>query len=82
MLQIKGMTGDGCTQEMTYSLKRSTGGKQVKVDWRLGLREVVFDPALTVARGSSLTQFSDVQYSAQLSTTSGSGSSEGSNREK
>ena len=43
VLQIEGMTCDGCAQAIQYSLKRKKGVKQVKVNWRTGQGEVTFD---------------------------------------
>ncbi len=43
VLQIEGMTCDGCAQSITHALKRAPGIKQVKVDWRAGTGEVTFD---------------------------------------
>ena len=43
LLQIEGMTCDGCAQTISHSLKRDEGVKQVKVNWRTGQGEVTFD---------------------------------------
>ena len=47
VLQIEGMTCDGCAQGITHSLKRAKGIKRVKIDWRAGLGKVAFDPVET-----------------------------------
>ena len=43
VLQIEGMTCDGCAQAIQYSLKRKKRVKQDKVNWRTGQGEVTFD---------------------------------------
>lgn len=51
LLQIEGMTCDGCVQTITHFLKRDKGVKQVKVNWRTGQGEVTFDPEETSELG-------------------------------
>ena len=70
VLQIRGMTCEGCAQGITYSLNRSKGVKQVKVDWRTGLGEVAFDPARTGPQEILADPAFGGHYSAQLSATS------------
>ena len=68
MLEIQGMTCEGCAQGITYALKQSKGIRQVKVDWRAGLGEVAFDTALTSPEEILADPVFKGHYSAQLST--------------
>lgn len=47
VLQIEGMTCDGCAQGIQHALKRAKGVRAVKVNWRTGQGEVSFDPTET-----------------------------------
>lgn len=47
LLQVEGMTCDGCGQTIQYVLKRAKGVKRVEVDWRAGVAEVTFDREVT-----------------------------------
>ncbi len=73
VLQINGMTCEGCAQGITYSLKRLAGVKQVKVDWRTGLAEVAFDPGLTDPQEILAGSAFGGHFSAELSNDSRSG---------
>ena len=68
VLQIKGMTCDGCAQGIAYALKQSKGVKHVKVQWRAGLGEIAFDPTLTDPQEILAAPVFGGQYSAQPST--------------
>ncbi|MBI2886090.1 MAG: heavy-metal-associated domain-containing protein [Chloroflexi bacterium] len=46
-LQIEGMTCEGCAQGIEHGLKRNKGVRRVRVDWRTGLGEVLFDSEAT-----------------------------------
>ena len=47
VLRIEGMTCDGCAQGVQHALKRVAGVSGVKMDWRTGLGEVMFDTEVT-----------------------------------
>ena len=42
LLQVEGMTCEGCAQTIERALKRDKGIKKVQIDWRSGKAEVTF----------------------------------------
>lgn len=66
-LEITGMTCDGCAQSITRALKRSSGVQQVRVDWKMGRGDVVFDPAETSEQGILDNQVFEFGYEARVS---------------
>lgn len=43
LLEIEGMTCDGCAQTVQHALEREKGVKTAEVDWQSGVAEVTFD---------------------------------------
>lgn len=68
LLQIEGMTCDGCAQTIERSLKRDKGIKKVKVDWRSGAGEIVFDPGETDEQEILENRVFQGHYKAQISS--------------
>lgn len=66
-LKIRGMTCEGCSQSIEYSLKRQKGVKGVKVNWHMGTAEVVFDPDQTEVDDILENRMFQGHYGAQVS---------------
>ncbi len=47
LLEIAGMTCDGCAASIEHALQRQKGVRLVKVNWRAKAGEVAFDPEET-----------------------------------
>lgn len=66
-LKIRGMTCEGCSQSIEYALKRQKGVKRIKVNWRTGTGEVVFDPEQTEVEDILDNRIFQGHYGAQVS---------------
>jgi len=68
VLKIQGMSCDGCSQSIEHSLKRQRGVKGVKVNWRTGTGEVVFDPEETKVEDILENRIFQGHYKAQATS--------------
>lgn len=69
LLEIEGMTCDGCAQTIKHNLKQDEGVKGVRIDWRSGIAEVSFDPSLTDEEKVLENRVFQRQYKARLTHT-------------
>lgn len=73
VLNIQGMTCDGCSQSIEHSLKRQRGVRGVKVNWRTGVGEVLFDPEETEVEEILENRIFQRHYKAQVSPADAAG---------
>lgn len=69
LLQIEGMTCDGCAQTIKRSLKQNRGVKDVRIDWRSGVGEITFDSEATDRERIVQNRVFQRQYKAQLASS-------------
>lgn len=59
------MTCDGCAQTIKRYLRQDKGVADVRINWRTGRGEVIFDPALTDEEKILKGRVFQSQYKAQ-----------------
>lgn len=64
-LRIKGMTCQGCADNVARSLKREKGVLQVKVDWKAGTGVFVVDPEAITEQAILDSRIFQGAYSAE-----------------
>jgi copper chaperone CopZ len=66
LLEIEGMTCDGCAQTIERALKRDQGVREVRTDWQAGIAEVRFNPEARDVRTILGNRVFQRQYRARL----------------
>lgn len=66
LLEIEGMTCDGCAETIARSLKQDRGVKEVRVNWQSGIAEVTIDPDATDEEKLLGNRVFQRQYKARL----------------
>jgi len=67
VLNVQGMTCDGCAQTIRRVLGREPGVRGVSVDWKAGTARVSFDPSMTSAEGIARSAVFRSRFNAVLS---------------